>query len=66
MRLRSGGVRQSENTMVMDAPVLPEYEAEPADPDFDADMAEAIEAARRVEFAALSDLNDGAEWGDSG
>lgn len=65
MRLRSGSA-QSEPTLLVDAPVLPEYEPESPDADFEADMAEAIVAARRVEFAALSDLNDSADWDDLG
>jgi hypothetical protein len=60
--MRSGGAGYGDPETPGRAPVLPEYAGDAAEPDFEVDMAEAIVAARRTEFAALSDLNDSANW----
>jgi hypothetical protein len=64
MRRPFGGNRRSEPNRSSDA-LRAEYEPAQST-DVDAEMAEAIVAARRTEFAALSDLNDSAEWSDVG
>jgi len=63
MRRGSGDGRKSRQAAEQDASPLPEYQADATDLESDEDMAEAIVAAHRAEFAALSDLNDGAKWG---
>jgi len=65
VRVQSGEIQDGEQQKYQAAPLLPENEPEGSDLDSDEDMAEAIVAARRTEFAALSDLNDTAPWGGS-
>jgi hypothetical protein len=67
MRRPFGGNRRNEQSHPTDA-LRAEYRPVPPTDagDTDAEMAEAIVAARRIEFAALSDLNDSADWSDVG